>query len=52
MIQKRYQPGTFITTDNKYLYAFGGDSSSVERIDQKANDRKWELLWTNFRTKI
>ena len=40
MCQKRYQPGTFISPDGKYLYAFGGDSSSVERIDLQPQNEK------------
>ena len=52
MCQRRYQPGTFITADGTFLYAFGGDSSFVERIDVTKDGAKWEQIDTTYCSRL
>ena len=47
MITGRYCPGVFISKgDNRFLYAFGGLVSTIERIDVGGSDniKKWEMI--------
>ena len=50
MIKNRCHPGVFISHDKNYLYAFGGEESTIERlelnhrIDSDIMNSEWELL--------
>ena len=43
--QPRYGPGSFISNNQKYLYAFGGEHNSIERYNiQNDLEDKWHFL--------
>lgn len=45
---KRFAPGLFMSKDNKHLYAFGGKTYSIEKLDLTKNDAKWTILNINI----
>ena len=43
MLFKRVKPGSFVTSDQKFLYVFGGKNNTIERIEIK-EDSFWEIV--------
>ena len=47
----RCQPGLFVTPNKRYLYAFGGEDNSFERLDLKF-ENEWEKLKIKLPLKV